>query len=78
MLELLKETREKNPDSGILVVTEGLFSMDADSPDVKFYQEATKKYNAFLMLDCAHDFGHLGHYGKGTLRVRQVYGKSRE
>ena len=32
--EKLKEVREKNPDAGIMVVTEGLFSMDADTADL--------------------------------------------
>jgi glycine C-acetyltransferase len=30
----LKATREKDPDNAILVVTEGLFSMDSDTPDL--------------------------------------------
>lgn len=34
MEEKLKELREKNPDQGLFVVTEGLFSMDADTPDL--------------------------------------------
>jgi glycine C-acetyltransferase len=65
MVKLLKETRASNPDSAILVVTEGLFSMDSDSPDLKFYQQVTKEHNAFLLIDCAHDFGHIGEKGRG-------------
>jgi glycine C-acetyltransferase len=41
--------------------------MDADSPDLVFYQKIAKQYNAFLLIDCAHDFGHLGEKGKGTV-----------
>jgi glycine C-acetyltransferase len=67
MITLLKATREKDPDNAILVVTEGLFSMDSDSPDLNNYQQACIKYNAFLLIDCAHDFGHLGETGKGNL-----------
>lgn len=78
MTKILRETREQNPESAILVISEGLFSMDADSPDVNYYQQITKKYGAFLLLDCAHDFGHLGHYGKGTPLVIQVCGKCRK
>lgn len=69
MTNLLKTTREKDPDNAILVVTEGLFSMDSDSPDLKSYQRLCKQYNAFLLIDCAHDFGHLGATGKGTLLI---------
>ena len=43
--------------------------MDADSPDLKFYQQTAKKYSAYLLVDCAHDFGHLGPTGKGKAEV---------
>ena len=52
--------------------------MDADSPDLKFYQQAAKKYGAYLLIDCAHDFGHLGPTGKGTLLFTQVPGKLKD
>lgn len=42
MVTLLKDVRAKNPDNAILVVTEGLFSMDSDSPDLKAYQKICK------------------------------------
>ena len=77
MERMLRETREADPDNAILVVTEGLFSMDADSPDLKFYQKTAKKYNAYLLIDCAHDFGHLGPTGKGTSFPIQVPGRPR-
>lgn len=62
----IKEIREKYPNDGIFVVTEGLFSMDADTADLVGLQKITKKYDAFLMIDCAHDFGSMGPTGKGT------------
>ncbi len=34
--------RSKNPEAAILVVTEGLFSMDSDSPDLVAYQKICK------------------------------------
>lgn len=76
MVELLKKTRSENPDSGILVITEGLFSMDSDSPDLKFYQKITKQYGAFLLIDCAHDFGHLGEHGRGQWEVQKLEDRS--
>lgn len=77
MVDLLKKTREKDPDNGILVVTEGLFSMDSDSPDLVAYQKICKQYNAFLLIDCAHDFGHLGATGKGKAYLMQANGRSK-
>lgn len=66
MEKKLKETREKDQENSILVVTEGLFSMDADSPDLVAYQRICKKYGAYLLIDSAHDFGQSGQNGKGT------------
>jgi glycine C-acetyltransferase len=34
MVEALQKTRESDPENAILVVTEGLFSMDSDTPDL--------------------------------------------
>ena len=60
MLKALKEVRGKDKENAILVITEGLFSMDSDTPDLNKTQQACKEYNAFMMLDCAHDFGCMG------------------
>ena len=39
--------------------------MDSDTADLNKTQKICKKYNAFLLLDCAHDFGCMGKDGKG-------------
>lgn len=44
--------------------------MDSDSPDLNAYQQICLKYDAYLMIDCAHDFGHLGKKGKGMWEVQ--------
>lgn len=76
MTSKLKEVRAKNPEDGILVVTEGLFSMDSDSPDLVAYQKICKEHNAFLLIDCAHDFGHIGETGKGFWEVQGLKDRS--
>ena len=53
--ELLK--RFQNNDSEIYVVTESVFSMDGDSPDLVLLTEICKKNNAFLIVDEAHALG---------------------
>jgi glycine C-acetyltransferase len=40
--------------------------MDSDFPDHNQYQKIAKKYGAYLLIDCAHDFGCMGPTGKGT------------
>lgn len=72
----LKATREKDPNNAILVVTEGLFSMDSDTADLNEFQRITKKYNAFMLLDCAHDFGCMGPGGRGTWELQGLKDRS--
>src|SRR6201999_1330541 len=56
----LSRIRAKDTANGILVVTEGLFSMDSDMPDVAALQDLCGEYGATLMVDVAHDLGCLG------------------
>jgi len=37
--------------------------MDADTANLVELQKITKKYDAFLMIDSAHDFGCMGPNG---------------
>lgn len=72
----LKAVREKDTENAILVVTEGLFSMDSDTADLNEFQQITKKYNAFMLLDCAHDFGCMGPGGRGTWELQGLKDRS--
>lgn len=49
--------RVQNDTSNIYVITESVFSMDGDSPDLLSISEITKKYNAYLIIDEAHAIG---------------------
>jgi 7-keto-8-aminopelargonate synthetase-like enzyme len=71
----LKRIRAKDTENGILVVTEGLFSMDSDSPDIAAMQELCREYRATLMVDVAHDFGCLGQDGRGHIGMQKMLGK---
>ena len=35
-----------------------------------FWARLTKKYDAFLLIDCAHDFGCMGPNGRGTFELQ--------
>jgi 7-keto-8-aminopelargonate synthetase-like enzyme len=71
----LKRIRARDTINGILVVTEGLFSMDSDTPDIGAMQDLCREFNATLMVDIAHDFGNIGEDGRGHIGLQQMTGK---
>jgi 7-keto-8-aminopelargonate synthetase-like enzyme len=71
----LNEIRTKDRDNAILVITESLFSMDSDSPDLRGLQSICRSHNAFLLVDTAHDLGCIGEKGLGFLEQQDMVGK---
>ena len=65
-LNHLESLLQKHQGSGqIWVVTESLFSMDGDLPEVLALLELKQKYGFFLVVDEAHGMGVFGPKGKG-------------
>ena len=61
--------RNRNRIEGeIYIVTESVFSMDGDSPDLKEISKVCKKHNTFLIVDEAHAVGVFGEKGKGIIQ----------
>lgn len=54
------------------VVTEGLFSMDGDSPDLPELRALCDRYGAGLIVDEAHSLGVLGPNGAGRAAAQGV------
>lgn len=52
---------------GILIITDGVFSMDGDIANIPQILKLAKKYGAMLLIDEAHSTGVIGERGKGTL-----------
>ncbi len=71
----LSRIRSAQPETGILVVTETLFSMDSDSPRIADLQALCTQYGATLLVDCAHDLGCMGDTGRGVLEMQGMVGK---
>jgi len=72
---ILAKIRAKDKENGILVITEGLFSMDSDTPSLLELQTLCHEYNATLLVDVAHDLGSLGKDGRGHIGMQNVLGK---
>jgi 8-amino-7-oxononanoate synthase len=49
----------------VLVIVEGVYSMDGDFPDLPKFVEVCKKHKAWLMVDEAHSIGTMGAHGRG-------------
>ena len=65
-----KVERNRNPDetSEIYVVTESVFSMDGDQPDLKELADFCTENNVYLIIDEAHAFGVFGARGEGLIQ----------
>lgn len=72
--QLLARIRADDRENAILVVTEGLFSMDSTTPDVARLQELCHEWGATLLVDVAHDLGSLGPDGLGALGEHSLVG----
>ncbi|MEE2614663.1 MAG: 8-amino-7-oxononanoate synthase [Verrucomicrobiota bacterium] len=61
--KILKWADSKN--TRILTITESVFSMDGDSPEIEDLVELKERYGSWLMLDEAHALGCYGEAGSG-------------
>lgn len=71
----LTRIRAHDTENAILVVTESLFSMDSDTPDIAALQDLCREFQATLVIDVAHDLGNLGEDGRGHLGLQQMLGR---
>lgn len=63
----LRKTLEKIPSTGgILIVVDGVFSMEGDITPLPELRKIADEYHARIYLDEAHAMGVLGDRGKGT------------
>jgi glycine C-acetyltransferase len=78
--EILREARATGRPGGgehrlILVVTDGVFSMDGDIAPLPGIVEAAEEFGAAVMVDDAHASGVLGRNGRGTVDHFGLHGR---
>lgn len=66
ILRVFRETKDKG--NQLYIVTESVFSMDGDSPDLGAMAALAEKYNACLVVDEAHAVGVFGREGEGLVQ----------
>jgi 8-amino-7-oxononanoate synthase len=49
----------------VLIVVEGVYSMDGDYPDLPKFVEIKQRHKAYMMVDEAHSIGTMGLHGRG-------------
>ena len=65
----IERSRNMDGSTEIYIVTESVFSMDGDSPDLRGMAKLCKENNCFLVVDEAHA---TGVFGKGTDLISEL------
>ncbi|KAG6543374.1 hypothetical protein Mapa_015288 [Marchantia paleacea] len=66
------QPRTHRPWKKIMVIVEGIYSMEGELCRLKEIVAVTKKYKAYLYLDEAHSIGAIGKSGKGICELQGV------
>ncbi len=66
MEDLERQLSSIDKDKGILIVTDGVFSMSGEICNLPEIVRLAKKYGARVMVDDAHGLGVIGEGGRGT------------
>lgn len=70
LTEILEAGRDRF--ERVLIVTEGLFSMDGDGPDLAGLVDIKERFDCWLMVDDAHALGVLGKNGRGIFEMAAI------
>ena len=65
----------KFPNTNVYIVTETVFSMDGDCPNLEELVLLSEKYNCYLVVDEAHTLGVFGEKGEGLAQYLQLHSR---
>ncbi|MCF6129350.1 pyridoxal phosphate-dependent aminotransferase family protein [Flavobacterium sp. AS60] len=68
LIAKFEPTTDNRQPTTIYIVTESVFSMDGDSPNLEELTTLSKKYEAYLVVDEAHALGVFGESGEGLVQ----------
>ena len=66
---ILKLSSDNQQSTTIFVVTESVFSMDGDTPNLEKLVQICEKHNCYLVVDEAHALGVFGDHGEGLVQM---------
>ncbi len=66
MSDLERQLASEEKETGKLIVTDGVFSMEGDLSNLPEIVKIAKKYDAKILVDDAHGVGVMGKHGRGT------------
>lgn len=71
--EDLERLLVRHSDTIIYIVTESVFSMDGDTPNLEELVQLAEKYQAYVVVDEAHGLGVLGEKGEGLVQSLHLH-----
>ena len=66
---LLKLSTDNQQPTTIFIITESVFSMDGDCPNLEELVKISEKYHCHLVVDEAHALGVFGQNGQGVIQM---------
>ena len=75
MIKMFCHNERSHNDFEIYLITESVFSMDGDCPNLDELVRVSEKYKCNLVIDEAHSLGVFGQFGQGLVQEYQIQNK---
>lgn len=75
LIEKFQPRANSQQQTAIYIVTESVFSMDGDCPNLEELITISEKYNSYLVIDEAHALGVFGEKGEGLVQYLNLQDK---